>query len=76
MIGTEVYWHKFNVIEGPFGYDAILGSNVLQQFRGKLDLGRGQLKFQSSNSSSGGQAAKQVALYPLKDLKKHKPKQK
>ena len=40
-IGTEVYWHKFNVIEGPFGYNTILGSNTLQQFGGKLNLGRG-----------------------------------
>jgi hypothetical protein len=29
MIGTKAYRHKFNVIEGPFGYDAILESNAL-----------------------------------------------
>ena len=28
-IGTKVYQHKFNMIKGPFGYDAILGSNTL-----------------------------------------------
>ena len=28
-IGTKVYQHEFNMIEGPFGYDAILGSNAL-----------------------------------------------
>ena len=40
-IGTEVYQHKFNMIEGPFGYYAILGSNMLHQFGGMLNLGRG-----------------------------------
>ena len=56
------------MVEGPFGYDAILGSNALRRFGGKLNLGKGRLKFQSSNSLSGGQAGKWVALYPLEDL--------
>lgn len=67
-IGTKAYQHKFNVIEGPFGYNTILGSNALHQFRGVLYLKKGQLQLQAPNSMSRGQGGKQSVPYPLKDL--------
>jgi len=61
-IGAHVYQHEFNIVEGPFGNNAILGTNLLQQFCRVLNLVRGQLQLQVPGSMEW------FTPYPLEDL--------